>query len=127
MRDRQELSSILEDYLKGLEFPAEPDSLYEPISYSLESGGKRIRPLLTMMACGVFSEGLHPALPCSAAVEVFHSFTPLHDDIMDNASLSPGLPAVRRPVGENSAILSGAAMAMCPLQLLEQAGAQLLP
>lgn len=121
MYTKEELSAIVEQYIQELEFPAEPDSLYEPISYSLESGGKRVRPLLTVMACNIFSEDVSASLPCAAAVEVFHNFTLLHDDIMDNGCVRRGKPSVHRKWGSNAAILSGDAMMIYSYKLLEGA------
>lgn len=127
MYSKEELSEIIENYILGLVFPTEPDSLYKPISYSLESGGKRIRPLLTMMTCNAFSDNISAALPCAAAVEVFHNFTLLHDDIMDNAAVRRGRPAVHRRWGVNSAILSGDAMMIYAYRILEKISPELLP
>ncbi len=127
MFTKEELSRIIEEYIRNLEFPAEPDSLYEPISYSLESGGKRIRPLLTTMACNIFDERVEHSVPCAVAVEVFHNFTLLHDDIMDNAMTRRGKPAVHRRWGGNSAILSGDAMMIYSYKLLEKASPNMLP
>jgi geranylgeranyl diphosphate synthase type II len=127
MFTKDELSRIIEEYIRNLEFPAEPGSLYEPISYSLESGGKRIRPLLTTMACNIFDGEVSHAVPCAVAVEVFHNFTLLHDDIMDNAMTRRGKPAVHRRWGSNSAILSGDAMMIYSYKLLEKASPGILP
>ena len=65
---------------------AQPELLYAPIGYSLAGGGKRLRPMLLTLSCGIFSDDVKQALPAAAAVEVFHNFTLLHDDIMDNAA-----------------------------------------
>ncbi len=127
MYSKEELSAIIEDYIGRLPFPEEPDTLYEPIIYSLAGGGKRLRPLLALMACNIFSDDVKQALPCAAAIEVFHNFTLLHDDIMDNAAVRRGKPAVHRKWGANSAILSGDAMLIYSYSLLEQAAAELLP
>lgn len=127
MYSKEELSEIIENYIGTLEFPKEPDALYEPIGYSLESGGKRIRPLLTMMVCNVFSDDVSVAIPCAAAVEVFHNFTLLHDDIMDNAAVRRGRPAVHRKWGVNSAILSGDAMMIYAYRILEGVSPEILP
>lgn len=127
MYSKEELSEITEQYIRGLEFPVEPRSLYAPISYSLDSGGKHIRPLLAMMACNVFSDDVTAAVPCAAAVEVFHNFTLLHDDIMDNAAVRRGKPAVHRRWGANSAILSGDAMMIYAYRILENVSSDILP
>lgn len=88
-----------------------PVELYEPIQYSLEMGGKRLRPVLLLLAYNLFSEEVEKALPAAVAIEVFHNFTLLHDDIMDKASMRRNRPTVHIQFSENSAILSGDAMA----------------
>lgn len=126
MYSKEELSLLIEEYIRTLPFPKEPETLYDPIKYSLEKGGKRLRPLLAMMACNVFSDEVRRALPGAVAVEVFHNFTLLHDDIMDNAAVRRGKPAVHRKWGTNSAILSGDAMMIYSYQLLEKTDNALL-
>lgn len=88
-----------------------PVELYQPIQYSLEMGGKRLRPVLVLLACNMFSDEVEQALPAAVAVEVFHNFTLLHDDIMDKAAVRRNRPTVHLKFSENSAILSGDAMA----------------
>ena len=97
-----------------------PIKLYEPVAYSLEGGGKRIRPVLLLHAASLFSDHPFKFLPAAAAIELFHNFTLLHDDIMDHASIRRGLPAVHIKYGENSAILSGDAMSIMSFKLLSQ-------
>lgn len=127
MYSKEELTKTFEEYLSSLAFPGEPTSLYEPIIYSLGNGGKRLRPLLALMSCNLFCDDLSRALPCAAAVEVFHNFTLLHDDIMDNAAVRRGKPAVHRKWGTNSAILSGDAMMIYSYRLLEGTSPEVLP
>ena len=86
MQTNEQMLSAIENYLAQTEFPAEPELLYAPIGYSLAGGGKRLRPMLLTLSCGIFSDDVKQALPAAAAVEVFHNFTLLHDDIMDNAA-----------------------------------------
>ncbi len=88
-----------------------PANLYDPVDYSLEMGGKRLRPLLLLLSCNMFSDSVENALPASIAIEVFHNFTLLHDDIMDNAEVRRNRPTVHKKFSENSAILSGDVMA----------------
>lgn len=88
-----------------------PVELYQPIQYSLEMGGKRLRPVLVLLACNLFSDEVEQALPAAIALEVFHNFTLLHDDIMDKAAVRRNRPTVHMKFSENSAILSGDAMA----------------
>ena len=94
MQTNEQMLSAIENYLAQAEFPAEPELLYAPIGYSLSGGGKRLRPMLLTLACGIFSDDVQQALPAAAAVEVFHNFTLLHDDIMDNAAVRRGKPSV---------------------------------
>ena len=85
MYSLSELQKIVADYMARLDVDGHPHSLYEPIAYSISAGGKRLRPMLTVLACNIFSDNALQALPAAAALEVFHTFTLLHDDIMDNA------------------------------------------
>ena len=89
-----------------------PYNLYEPVAYSLTIGGKRLRPALVLHAASLFSESAESALPAAMAIEIFHNFTLLHDDIMDHADLRRGLPTVHKKYSENTAILSGDAMSI---------------
>ncbi len=127
MQNNDQLLQIIENYLAQTEFPAEPELLYAPIGYSLAGGGKRLRPMLLMLACGIFSDDTQRALPAAAAVEVFHNFTLLHDDIMDNAAMRRGKPSVFAKWGQNVAILSGDAMLICAYRLLNAIAPQHLP
>lgn len=127
MQTNEQLLSAIENHLAQIEFPAEPQLLYAPIGYSLSGGGKRLRPMLLMLASGIFSDSVQQALPAAAAVEVFHNFTLLHDDIMDNASIRRGKPSVYARWGQNVAILSGDAMMICAYRLLAEVPSRLLP
>ena len=88
----------------------QPNLLYDPIVYSLSQGGKRIRPLLTLMGCEMFGGDVEKALYPAVGVEIFHNFTLLHDDIMDKAPIRRGQPTVYKKWNDNVAILSGDAM-----------------
>ena len=127
MYTQEEISGIVRQYMASLVFPPRPRELFAPIEYSLEEGGKRLRPTLLLMACNLFSEQPREALPVAAAVEVFHNFTLLHDDIMDNADVRRGKPSVHRRWGANAAILSGDAMMIYAYTLLGQCDPKLLP
>ncbi|MFO7939556.1 MAG: polyprenyl synthetase family protein [Bacteroidales bacterium] len=87
-----------------------PSGLYEPIAYTMETGGKRIRPALLVWACALFSDDYQKALYPSLGLEIFHNFTLLHDDVMDRADIRRGQPTVHKKWNENTAILSGDAM-----------------
>ncbi len=125
--DLDRLFSTIENYLDQQELPSEPALLYTPIAYSLAGGGKRLRPMLLMLACGVFADNTLPALPAAAAIEIFHNFTLLHDDIMDRAPVRRGKPSVYARWGENVAILSGDAMMIHAYRLLGNSPAPLIP
>jgi geranylgeranyl diphosphate synthase type II len=93
-----------------LDFTDTPSELYKPINYILSIGGKRIRPVLTLMACNLFSDDYSKVIKPAVALEVFHNFTLLHDDIMDNANTRRNHPTVHKIWNNNVAILSGDAM-----------------
>ncbi len=106
-------------YLKSKQWIYEPKNLYEPIDYILQLGGKRIRPILTLMAADIFSNDYKKALPAALAVEVFHNFTLVHDDIMDDAPLRRGKATVHEKWNINTGILSGDAMLILAYQYFE--------
>lgn len=118
---------MFEDHLSSLRLPDEPEQLYQPIRYALGEGGKRMRPTLLLLAYNIFDDNLAPALDAAAAIEIFHNFTLLHDDIMDNAAVRRGRPSVYAKWGENVAILSGDAMIINAYSHLQRVPAQALP
>ena len=95
-----------------------PPGLYIPVDYSLEMGGKRLRPVLLLLGFNLFSDSLQEAIPAAVAIEVFHNFTLLHDDIMDKAEVRRNRPTVHKKFSENNAILSGDVMAFLSYQFL---------
>src|SRR5271165_6215069 len=95
-----------------------PSELYDPIYYMLSLGGKRIRPILSLMACNLFTDDLTPVIKPALAIEVFHNFTLIHDDIMDRAYLRRNQTTVHEKWNENVAILSGDAMQIYAYQIL---------
>ncbi|MDX6181175.1 polyprenyl synthetase family protein [Flavobacterium sp. Fl-77] len=107
-------------YLKNQSINKEPKNLYEPIDYILHLGGKRMRPVLTLMASEVFDTDYQVALPAAMAVEVFHNFSLVHDDIMDDAPLRRGKETVHEKWNINTGILSGDAMLILAYQYFEQ-------
>lgn len=111
MNTLKEFQELINNYIfKESIINKEPQSLYDPINYTLKSGGKRIRPALVLMACNLFSGDIQKAVKPAIGLEIFHNFTLLHDDIMDEADIRRGLPAVHKKWDENTAILSGDAM-----------------
>lgn len=116
------ISELREEFLKYLEQNIqvkEPRNLYAPIDYMLKLGGKRIRPVLTLMSAELFGANIHSALDAAMAVEVFHNFTLIHDDIMDDAPLRRGNVTVHEKWNSNIGILSGDAMMIRSYQFLE--------
>ena len=116
----------IQEEIEKLDWSKEPKGLYEPIGYALAAGGKRLRPLLCLTACSLFGGDEKKALPAALALEVFHNFTLLHDDVMDHASVRRGRPCVHKKWDENTAILSGDAMLIEAYKLLSQLPAELL-
>lgn len=120
---------IVEEAIKNLSYPTVAPKLYEPIRYTLEGGGKRLRPMLTLATFAALSHrDPQEAVDQALAVELFHNFTLLHDDVMDNADLRRGRPTVHRKWSVPVAILSGDAMlTMASQQLAKGAGDLLEP
>jgi|TARA_B110000967_G_scaffold206435_1_gene253138 geranylgeranyl diphosphate synthase type II len=118
MKSIQELSSLISDELSSIKYPKTPSSLYEPIEYILDLGGKRMRPILVLMAYQLFGKNIEKAIPPALAIEIFHNFTLLHDDIMDNAPLRRGQKTVHEKWNNNVAILSGDTMLVQAYQLI---------
>jgi geranylgeranyl diphosphate synthase type II len=110
MRKLEDLQSMIANSVAELKFPEYPAELYEPIEYILALGGKRMRPALLLMACDLFGGDVEAALPPALAIEVFHNFTLMHDDIMDNAPIRRGKVTVHEKWNSNVAILSGDVM-----------------
>lgn len=105
----------------------EPSGLYEPISYTMNQGGKRLRPLLTLVAAQMFGGNPERALPAATAIEIFHNFTLLHDDIIDQAPLRRGAETVYKKWNINTAILSGDTMFAIAYGQLSASAPELLP
>lgn len=105
-----ELQQLIETAIKKVEYPEIPSRLYEPISYIMRLGGKRIRPVLLLLSSELFNTDATKAIEAALAIETFHNFTLIHDDIMDNAPLRRGQDTVHIKWGVNNAILSGDVM-----------------
>lgn len=113
------MSSLLQQIeaaLQAVPYPSVPAGLYEPIAYTLESGGKRLRPVLLLTAYGLYKDDLDTAVPAAIGLETYHNHTLLHDDLMDNASVRRGRPTVHRRWDANTAILSGDTMLIMAVQ-----------
>ena len=120
MNDINVYHTIFQKYLTENTFSQQPVELYEPVNYILSLGGKRLRPLLVLMGCELFDNDLNKAMAAAMAVEIFHNFTLLHDDIMDAAPLRRGQPTVHQKYGINTGILSGDVMMIHAYRFLEQ-------
>jgi geranylgeranyl diphosphate synthase, type II len=110
MNQVQDLQNRIDEAFRGIELPAEPADLYNPISYTLELGGKRLRPLLVLASCQMFGGEISEAINPAIGIELFHNFTLLHDDIMDEAPLRRGKETVYKKWNSNVAILAGDTM-----------------
>jgi len=120
MTDLSKLQSIISTAVEELQFPEYPSQLYEPITYILSLGGKRMRPALLLMACELFGGDINKAIQPALAIEVFHNFTLMHDDIMDNAPIRRGKTTVHNRWNNNVAILSGDVMLIEGYKLMMQ-------
>lgn len=128
MIQENHIDSALKELFDNLTFTAEPAGLYDPLRYMMEIGGKRIRPRLCLTSYALFKDSLdEEILAPAAALEVFHSFTLIHDDIMDKADVRRGVPTVYRKWDENTAILSGDVMSIESYKLIAKAPAGVLP
>ena len=115
-----EYNKFFEDYLKKVLKYNKPESLYDPVKYILESGGKRLRPLITLYISELFNGKRTVALPAAAALEIFHNFTLAHDDIMDNSSIRRGKKTINAKWDDNTGILSGDVMLIISYEILNQ-------
>jgi geranylgeranyl diphosphate synthase type II len=120
MHSIKQYQEFINEYQASQQVVREPKNLYEPISYILGLGGKKIRPTLTLMAAEIFGADYKNALPAALAVEVFHNFSLIHDDIMDAAPLRRGNETVHEKWDLNTGILSGDAMLILAYQYFEQ-------
>ena len=128
MIQEKHIDTALKELFGNLKFTEEPKGLYDPLRYMMEIGGKRIRPRLCLTTYSLYQDHLdETVLGPAAALEVFHSFTLIHDDIMDKADVRRGVPTVYRKWDENTAILSGDVMSIESYKLIAKAPAEVLP
>ena len=127
MRNYEELFVFFEEELTKQNFNHQPLELYAPIKYTLKLGGKRIRPVLTLMSCEMFGGNAKDALPQAIAIELFHNFTLIHDDIMDDAPIRRGKESVFKKWNPNIAILSGDTLFALAYQYAQKADKKILP
>ena len=115
-----ELTEKINRHITGLAFTRQPEELYAPVSYVLSLGGKRIRPVLMLMAYNLYREDVESIYPQATGIEVYHNYTLLHDDLMDKADRRRGKPTVHKVWDENTAVLSGDAMLVLAYQFMAQ-------
>ena len=128
MIQEKHIEATLKAMFEDLKFTQEPSGLYDPLRYMIEIGGKRIRPRLCLTAYSLFKDTFtEEILSPAAAIEVFHSFTLIHDDIMDKADVRRGVPTVHKKWDENTAILSGDVMSIESYRMIAKAPAAALP
>lgn len=127
MLNLDEYRKMANDEIAAIPYPTTPKGLYEPISYTMDLGGKRLRPALVLMACEAMGGDTSKALKAAVGLELFHNFTLLHDDVMDKADVRRGKPTVHRRWNENTAILSGDAMLTMATQYVAQVEPVVLP
>ena len=121
------ISDRVAEAVASISYPAQPAGLYEPRAYTLESGGKRLRPQLTLAVCSALGKDIDIAMNAALGVEVFHNFTLLHDDVMDAADMRRGRPTVQIRWNDNSAILSGDAMLTMATSYIAKTPAAVMP
>ena len=129
MRSLSDLQSIINSELSEeseILAATNPQNLYIPIKYALDMGGKRLRPVMLLLAHELFSKKLENAIPAAIAIEIFHNFTLLHDDIMDKANMRRNQPSVHQKFNENTAILSGDVMSFISFQYILKCKSNLL-
>lgn len=127
MTDLKQYTALIDAELQKIGFPNSPERLYEPLRYFLQIGGKRIRPMLTLLSAELFGSTSEKALPQALCIEVFHNFTLIHDDIMDEAPLRRNMQTVHEKWNRDVAILSGDVLMIKAYQLLGQIDPKLLP
>ena len=114
----QEAIECIDQSVSSISYPEKPKGLYAPIDYILNLKGKKIRPVLTLLACNLYKDSINDAIPSALAWEVFHNFTLMHDDLMDHADIRRSQPTVHKVWDANTAILSGDAMLILAYQYM---------
>ncbi len=119
----KEILDKVNGFIDGLTYNRKPETIYEPIKYVLSIGGKRIRPVLMLLAYNMYKDNPESILMPACALETYHNYTLLHDDLMDNADVRRGVPTVHRKWNANTAILSGDSMLVVAYQRMAQCDA----
>jgi len=115
-----EAQHIINEHLAKLSLKNEPEELYEPVKYIISIGGKRLRPALVLMSCSLFTNSIDQAIQPALGIEIFHNFTLLHDDIMDQSAVRRNQPTVHNKWNDNTAILSGDTMSILSYKYISQ-------
>ena len=116
----EDFSQIITKHIESIEYPSSPHTLYDPVNYILNIGGKRFRPIMLLLAQQLYESNYEKAIPAALAIEIFHNFTLVHDDIMDNADLRRNQHTVHKKWDINTGILSGDAMLIMAFQQLSK-------
>ena len=127
MYSLEQAQDLISETVRNLKFNDEPVELYKPIHYVLSTGGKRIRPVMTIMSANLFTEDIEKAIKPAMGLEIFHNFTLLHDDIMDEADVRRNAPTVHKKWDQNVAILSGDVMAILAYEYITSCKQEKLP
>lgn len=127
MYTSKEIIAFVREQVEKMNIKATPAGLYDPIRYVLSMGGKRLRPVLMLMAYNLYREDLERIVPLALGLETYHNYTLLHDDLMDHADMRRGHLTVHKKWNENTAILSGDSMLVLAYSMMQQAPAEHLP
>lgn len=127
MHDYNYYLRLVDGAISNIHYPRVPGKLYEPIAYTMNQGGKRVRPVLTLMTCEAMGGDINKAINVAKGIELFHNFTLLHDDVMDRADVRRGQPTVHKRWNDNVAILSGDTMLTMATQAIAQVDDDVLP
>ena len=127
MYNWEEVRDLINDFIENLQFEREPRELYAPIRYTLSQSGKRVRPVLFVMAYNMYKECVKETLYPAVAMETYHNYTLIHDDVMDRATIRRGKPTVCAKWGDTAAILSGDTMLVLAYEFFSHVPAEKLP
>lgn len=126
MYTSQEIMIMVREQIELMPIKSEPSGLYAPVRYVLSLGGKRLRPVLMLLAHNMFQEHIEKIMPLALGLETYHNYTLLHDDLMDHADMRRGCPTVHRKWNANTAILSGDSMLVLAYSMMQKAPAEYL-
>lgn len=127
MYNWENLRDAVNEFIDNLRFEREPRELYAPIRYTIEQGGKRVRPVLLLMSYNMYKDNIEEAMYPAVAIETYHNYTLIHDDVMDRASIRRGKPTVCAKWGDTAAILSGDTMLVLAYEFIANVPDDKLP